>query len=122
MGTSLFFPKIVPISYLYFYSSLQNLLLNLDPPSVTVETTSLDYLEEEKDSVSLRCIAESNPQPKIVWYKESENGIFSVEKEIHISPVTRHSAGTYKCVAENSLGLSEPAFVDLDVKCKYVRS
>ena len=89
-----------------------------DPPSVTVETTSLDYLEEEKDSVSLRCIAESNPQPKIVWYKEGENGIFSVEKEIHISPVTRHSAGTYKCVAENTLGLSEPAFVDLDVKCK----
>ena len=101
---------------------MQNLFLNLDPPSVTVETTSLDYLEEEKDSVSLRCIAESNPQPKIVWYKESENGIFSVEKEIHISPVTRHSAGTYKCVAENSLGLSEPAFVDLDVKCKYLRS
>ena len=45
--------------------------------------------------------------------------MFSAEKEIHISPVTRHSAGTYKCVAENTLGMSEPAFVDLDVKCKF---
>ena len=83
-----------------------------------METTSLDYLEEERDSVSLRCIAESNPQPKIWWQKEGQDGIFSVEKEIHISPVTRHSAGTYRCVAENALGRSEPAFVDLDVKCK----
>ena len=103
---------------IFYFSNNSYHFIFLDPPSVTVETTSLDYLEEEKDSVSLRCKAESNPQSKVVWYKENENGIFSVEKEIHISPVTRHSAGTYKCVAENSLGLSEPAFVDLDVKCK----
>ena len=87
-------------------------------PYVAVETTTLDYLEEGKDSVSLRCIAESNPPPKVWWHKEGVNGVFSPEEQIIISPVTRDSAGTYKCVAENALGLSEPAFVDLDVKCK----
>ena len=104
------FTRVPSLLFLFYFS---------DPPSVTVKvTTSSDYLEEEKDSVSLECKAESNPLPKIVWYKEGHNGIFSIDKEIHISPVTRHSAGTYKCVAENTLGLSEPAFVDLDVKCK----
>ena len=88
------------------------------PPYVAIETTSLDYLEEGKDTVSLRCIAESNPPPKVWWHKEGVNGVFSPEEQIIISPVTRGSAGTYKCVAENALGLSEPAFVDLDVKCK----
>ena len=89
------------------------------PPYVAIETTSLDYLEEGKDTVSLRCLAESNPPPKVWWHKEGVNGVFSPEEQIVISPVTRGSAGTYKCVAENALGLSEPAFVDLDVKCKH---
>ena len=46
-------------------------------------------------------------------------GIFSTEFEIVFSPVTRHTAGTYTCTAENPLGMSKPAFVDVDVKCKY---
>ena len=48
------------------------------------------------------------------------DGIFSTEFEIVFSPVTRHTAGTYTCTAENPLGMSKPAFVDIDVKCKYI--
>ena len=48
------------------------------------------------------------------------DGIFSTEFEIVFSPVTRHTAGTYTCTAENPLGMSKPAFVDVDVKCKYI--
>ena len=66
----------------------------------------------------MRCMAESNPPAKVWWEKEGVNGIFSPDKEITISPVTRTTAGTYKCVAQNALGMSEPAFVELDVKCK----
>ena len=89
-----------------------------DPPYVVTESTSLSNLEEEKDSVTMRCMAESNPPAKVWWEKEGVNGIFSPDKEITISPVTRTTAGTYKCVAQNALGMSEPAFVELDVKCK----
>lgn len=78
----------------------------------------MEYLEEGKDSVSLRCVAESNPPPKVWWQKEGVSGVFSPEEQVIISPVTRHSAGTYKCMAENSLGLGEPAFVDLNIKCE----
>ena len=89
-----------------------------DPPYVVTESTTLSNLEEEKDSVTMRCMAESNPPAKVWWEKEGVNGIFSPDKEITISPVTRTTAGTYKCVAQNALGMSEPAFVELDVKCK----
>ena len=35
-----------------------------------------------------------------------------------ISPVTRETAGSYECVAENMLGMSQPATVQLHVDCK----
>ena len=92
----------------------------LDPPYVITETTSLINLEEEKDSVTMKCMSESNPPSKVWWEKEGVNGVFSPDREITISPVTRSTAGTYKCVAQNALGLSEPGFVEVDVKCKFI--
>ena len=89
-----------------------------DPPSVRIETTPLDYLEEEKDPATLRCIADSNPPSTVIWRKEGLSGIFSPDPEISISPVTRHNAGVYSCTAENPLGLSQTKFVELDIKCK----
>ncbi len=82
------------------------------------ETTNLSDLEEQKDSVTMRCLAESNPPAKVWWEKEGVNGVVSPHGEISISPVTRSNAGIYKCVAQNALGLSEPAFVELSVNCK----
>jgi len=90
-----------------------------DPPSVKVETSSLENLEDEKDSVTLRCVVDSNPPAAILWRKEGLDGIFSPEQEIVFSPVTRHTAGLYSCSAENQLGMSKPDYVELDVKCKF---
>eukprot|EP00095_Tigriopus_kingsejongensis_P003892 maker-scaffold597_size128559-snap-gene-0.8 protein:Tk03892 transcript:maker-scaffold597_size128559-snap-gene-0.8-mRNA-1 annotation:"hypothetical protein DAPPUDRAFT_54063" len=86
------------------------------PPTVSIETSSLENLEEEKDPATLRCMADSNPPATVLWRKEGLNGIFSPDDEINFSPVTRHTAGLYSCTAENALGLSEPAFTQLDVK------
>ena len=89
-----------------------------DPPTVKVETSALEHLEDEKDSVTLRCKVDSNPVGAILWRKDGLEGIFSPEQEIVFSPVTRHTAGLYSCTAENQLGMSKPDFVELDVKCK----
>ena len=91
----------------------------LDPPVVKIDKTELDNLVDEKDDATLRCIVDSNPPATISWRKEGLKDVFSPDKEIVFSPVTRHSAGLYSCVAENALGLSIPAYVDLDVKCKF---
>jgi hypothetical protein len=89
-----------------------------DPPVVRIDKTELDNLEDQKDDATLRCIVDSNPPATITWRKEGLKEVFSPDKEIVFSPVTRHSAGLYSCVAQNPLGMSKPAYVDLDVKCK----
>ena len=81
-----------------------------------IETSQIDYLEEEKDPATLRCVADSNPPATILWRKEGLDGIFSPDAEINFSPVTRHTAGLYSCTAENALGMSKEAYVQLDVK------
>ena len=91
----------------------------LDPPTVRIETSQIEYLEEEKDPATLRCIADSNPPATILWRKEGLDGIFSPDAEINFSPVTRHTAGLYSCTAENALGMSKEAFIQLDVKREF---
>eukprot|EP00096_Caligus_rogercresseyi_P016613 TRINITY_DN934_c0_g1_i3.p1 TRINITY_DN934_c0_g1~~TRINITY_DN934_c0_g1_i3.p1 ORF type:complete len:638 (+),score=151.88 TRINITY_DN934_c0_g1_i3:127-2040(+) len=86
------------------------------PPNVKIQTTSLEYLEDQKDPVTLNCQVDSNPPSTVLWRKDGKDGIFSGEKEIVFSPVTRQTAGIYSCTAENSLGLSKPALVEIDVK------
>lgn len=86
------------------------------PPTVKIETSQMDNLEDEKDSVTLRCIVDSNPRAAILWKKEGLNGEFSPEQEIVFSPVTRHTAGQYSCTAENQLGMSKADYVEVDVK------
>ena len=95
------------------------LFLFIDPPTVKIETSPMDNLEDEKDSVTLRCIVDSNPKAAILWRKEGLNGDFSPEQEIVFSPVTRHTAGLYSCTAENQLGMSKADYVKVDVKCKF---
>merc|ERR1719510_876821 len=86
------------------------------PPTVKVETSALEHLEDEKDSVTLRCKVDSNPVGAILWRKDGLEGIFSPEQEIVFSPVTRHTAGLYSCTAENQLGMSKADYVKVDVK------
>ncbi|TRY72567.1 hypothetical protein TCAL_06515 [Tigriopus californicus] len=96
--------------------SVQTCITIYYPPTVIIETSPLEYLEEEKDPATLRCMADSNPPSTILWRKEGLNGIFSPDEEINFSPVTRHTAGVYSCTAENPLGMSKLAFIELDVK------
>ena len=103
---------------IYFSVVSHNFHLLTDPPTVKIETSSLEYLEDNKDPAILRCVSDANPPAKVLWRKEGLNGIFSPDAEINIQPVTRHTAGVYSCTAENPLGLSKPAYVELDVKCK----
>ena len=89
-----------------------------DPPTVSIETSDLDYLEDQKDTVVMKCHADSNPPSTVIWRKEGLDEVFSTGPDLTFSPVSRHTAGVYGCTAENALGLSKPEFVEVDVKCK----
>lgn len=87
---------------------------------MTIETSPLEYLEEEKDQLSLRCISDANPPGRILWKKKGLEGIFSPDDTITFSPVTRQTAGMYSCTSENEFGESQPAYVEVDIKCKLI--
>ena len=88
------------------------------PPRVSVRA-SRDTLLAEGDAVTLSCDADSNPPASIIWRKlEKTTRIVSNMPSFTITSATRTTAGSYQCVAENELGLSQPETLVLDVQCK----
>ena len=88
------------------------------PPKVTA-TASKNTILAEGDSVTLFCEADSNPPATVSWRKlEKTTKFIGNQPTITISSVTKDSAGSYQCVAENELGRSQPETINVDVQCK----
>ncbi|XP_067635504.1 uncharacterized protein [Eurosta solidaginis] len=73
-------------------------------------------LEEDKDALILRCVADANPPASIVWRRAGRSEIASLQETLQLRPVGRRDAGLYTCQAQNSVGSSEQLSVQLDVK------
>ncbi|XP_075148408.1 uncharacterized protein LOC142222260 [Haematobia irritans] len=73
-------------------------------------------LEEDKDALILRCVADANPPASIVWRRAGRSEIASLQETLQLRPVGRRDAGLYTCQAQNSVGTSEQLSVQLDVK------
>ncbi|XP_043221154.1 kin of IRRE-like protein 3 isoform X1 [Amphibalanus amphitrite] len=76
-------------------------------------------LEENVDSVVLRCVADANPPANVFWrFVSRDTGrteTFYVDT-LELRPVTRKNSGTYQCEAGNTVGKSEPLTTALDIK------
>ena len=73
----------------------------------------------EGGSVTLTCEVDSNPPAsRVSWRRSGAATTLTSQQNFTISPVTRETAGSYECVAENMLGMSQPATVQLHVDCK----
>jgi hypothetical protein len=57
-------------------------------------------------SATLRCEAESNPPPNIVWRKKGAYQALSTSSTLHLSAVNEGQFGQYICSASN-LGFNE---------------
>eukprot|EP00095_Tigriopus_kingsejongensis_P010153 maker-scaffold575_size133042-snap-gene-0.26 protein:Tk10153 transcript:maker-scaffold575_size133042-snap-gene-0.26-mRNA-1 annotation:"hypothetical protein DAPPUDRAFT_54063" len=86
------------------------------PPKVRLEKSSdLFDLEADQDQVMIKCIAEANPPPDVVWRKAGEESIFRVGSELVFDPVRQGDEGTYLCSARNELGSSDDLSITFDV-------
>ncbi|KAF2368170.1 CD80-like immunoglobulin C2-set [Trinorchestia longiramus] len=87
-------------------------------PTVTLRGAPETDLEEGLDSVSLRCVADSNPPANIIWRKIGKQDVFSFDKKVEFLPVSRKHSARYSCEANNAMGTSAPVSVSIDVKCE----
>ena len=67
------------------------------------------------DVVSLFCITEGNPAPKITWTKVADNSQVTFPLTIRDS----QDEGMYRCTAENGVGSPVTKFVNMTVHCKW---
>jgi len=84
-------------------------------PSVHIARVSSPVLENGSGSLSLTCIAESNPPARVMWSKVGEDCAPEYKEILQFNPVTREEAGTYVCQAENSVGWSVKEHTEVDV-------
>ncbi|KAG7308448.1 hypothetical protein JYU34_005655 [Plutella xylostella] len=79
------------------------------------DASTLANLEEGSSALTLECKAEGNPSPYVWWTKDGQvlatNGPMLI-----LAPVARNHSGNYRCQARNSLGTSDAARIDIDVK------
>uniref|UniRef100_A0A182U0F4 Ig-like domain-containing protein n=1 Tax=Anopheles melas TaxID=34690 RepID=A0A182U0F4_9DIPT len=87
-----------------------------DAPTVRMLGAPQIDLEEGKDSLILRCVADANPPASIVWRRAGRSEIASLQESLQLRPVGRRDAGLYTCQAQNSVGTSDTMSVQLDVK------
>ena len=83
------------------------------PPSFSELATN--SVAVEGTAHTLTCSARGDPPPAVTWLRNDI--IVSAMASLLLDPVTRGDAGTYTCVASNSVG-SVSGDVELDVQCK----
>ncbi|TRY76871.1 hypothetical protein TCAL_03833 [Tigriopus californicus] len=88
----------------------------LYPPRVRLEKSrDLFELEADQDRVQIRCVADANPKPDVVWRKAGGESIFRVGADLVFDPIRQGDGGTYFCLAQNDLGSSDELSITFDV-------
>lgn len=78
-------------------------------------------LEEGRDKLEIRCLANANPTASILWkrIKGADMEVVGIGEALMYSPVHRNHAATYVCSASNTEGESSPVSVQISVNCDY---
>ncbi|XP_044142638.1 sialic acid-binding Ig-like lectin 12 [Bufo gargarizans] len=96
------------------FSTAEKKTLNVEyPPSmnITLEGADTDDITavnvKDGDSITMKCIVDSNPEASIIWYKEDmevQRTISDRTVTLTLSNITPSDAGRYRCSAENEHG------------------
>ncbi|XP_067128001.1 irregular chiasm C-roughest protein-like [Centruroides vittatus] len=86
-------------------------------PEIRLEGTPINDIVEGS-SVSLKCIADANPEASIIWLKSGNSEIYEIKDQIEFNSISRADSADYTCSAKNEIGESEKLTVKIDVKYK----
>ncbi|XP_037080209.1 contactin-3-like [Pollicipes pollicipes] len=94
----------------------------VDGPFVRTVPESGQIIVDQGQNASLECHARGNPKPRVRWRKKVHSTHSMVElsrgERLHLAKVTRSDGGLYECVADNSIGDTVTAPVNLQVLYK----
>lgn len=75
-------------------------------------------------AIRLECRANGNPEPKIIWSRKNNvmpNGEANITGNVlEIMHANRHTAGHYRCTADNRVGQPDTREIFVNVQCKYI--
>ena len=92
------------------------------PPGIA--NVGEDQVICEGSLVTLSCNGTGKPTPKIIWRKVEDNGTDSaplfpvVEGKYLLINIERSANGTYRCTADNGVGVPVNRTVSVQVECK----
>lgn len=93
-----------------------------DAPETRLVGVPIGQLEEGRDRLELRCLANANPVASILWKrtKGADMEVVSIGESLMYSPIHRNHAATYVCEASNTEGESSPVSIQISVNCKDI--
>lgn len=97
--------------------------MNLDAPETRLVGAPIGQLEEGRDQLEIRCLADANPPASILWRKTKSPGVTevaSIGETLMFSPIYRNHAAVYLCEASNIEGESSPVSVQVSVNCTCI--
>ncbi|XP_034935070.1 kin of IRRE-like protein 2 [Chelonus insularis] len=86
-------------------------------PETRLVGVPIGQLEEGRDRVEIRCLANANPTASILWkrIKGADMEVVSIGEALIYSPIHRNHAATYVCLASNTEGESSPVSIQITV-------
>ncbi|KOX74231.1 Kin of IRRE-like protein 3 [Melipona quadrifasciata] len=89
-----------------------------DAPETRLVGVPTGQLEEGRDQLEIRCLADANPRASILWRRTKSPGVTevaSIGETLLFSPIYRNHAAVYICEAANTEGESSPISVQVSV-------
>lgn len=93
------------------------------PPKIDYVSPPSRLDASKNSAIRLECRASGNPQPKIIWTRKNNvmpNGEVNVTGNVlEIMHATRHTAGHYRCTADNRVGQTDTREIFVNVLCEF---
>ncbi|XP_043482082.1 kin of IRRE-like protein 2 isoform X2 [Leptopilina heterotoma] len=87
-------------------------------PETRLEGVPFGQLEEGRDQLEIRCLADANPPASILWKRtkgQTLPEVAGIGEALSFSPIYRDHAAVYICEASNTEGESSPVSVQISV-------